>query len=455
MTSTLQEIEARIKNRDVLISVFGLGRIGLPTAAIFANAGFKVNGIDINSEIITLLNQGKTILDEPGLVELVKKSTGAKMLQGLLQSEIKNLESDVFIICVPTPVTENKVPDYSDVLSAIEKIGEILKKGDLVIVESTTSPGTVENLLIPRIERNSQLTVKKDFWIVSCPERANPGEILHIFQNTPRIIGGIDQKSTDVTFKLYREVMSAEIIKVSNPKTANAVKLTENIFRDVNIALMNEISILYEKLGIDTFEIIKAASSKWNFVPHFPGAGVGGPCLPANPYYLIQEGMKVGFVPHLIRFAREINDRMPAHLIELILDALNEAGKTVKNANICLLGMSYKENIGDAQVSPFFPIYNALRELKANIKVHDPHFLNKNPLSITIESSIENALEDADCIVFITAHDEFKKLRLENVQLMASSPLVIVDGRNVTDNKKLPKGTIFRGIGRLKSSDFE
>jgi len=136
------------------------------------------------------------------------------MLQGLLQSEIKNLESDVFIICVPTPVTENKVPDYSDVLSAIEKIGEILKKGDLVIVESTTSPGTVENLLIPRIERNSQLTVKKDFWIVSCPERANPGEILHIFQNTPRIIGGIDQKSTDVTFKLYREVMSAEIIKV-------------------------------------------------------------------------------------------------------------------------------------------------------------------------------------------------------------------------------------------------
>ncbi|MHA1404413.1 MAG: UDP binding domain-containing protein [Candidatus Helarchaeota archaeon] len=218
---------------------------------------------------------------------------------------------------------------------------------------------------------------------------------------------------------------------------------------------MNEISILYEKLGIDTFEIIKAASSKWNFVPHFPGAGVGGPCLPANPYYLIQEGMKVGFVPHLIRFAREINDRMPAHLIELILDALNEAGKTVKNANICLLGMSYKENIGDAQVSPFFPIYNALRELKANIKVHDPHFLNKNPLSITIESSIENALEDADCIVFITAHDEFKKLRLENVQLMASSPLVIVDGRNVTDNKKLPKGTIFRGIGRLKSSDFE
>ncbi|MHA1249987.1 MAG: nucleotide sugar dehydrogenase [Candidatus Helarchaeota archaeon] len=441
-------VKSKFMKGEITFTIIGLGRIGLPTAAMIANKGIKVYGYDINEQLINNLKSGIATIDEPELDKIVKNIINKKFLIPTTDPELAVKNSDVIIICLPTPVSSEKIPDYSAIYNCFNEISSYIKKGSLIIIESTVSPGTVENLIIPTIEKNSKLKVSKDFGIASCPERANPGEIIYRFKKTPRIIGGIDKKSTEIAVSIYRCIVDSELIVVSNPKTANAVKLTENIFRDVNIALMNELAILFGKLGIDTIEIIKAASTKWNFVPHYPGAGVGGPCLPANPYYLIQEAIKVDYVPHLIRMAREINDRMPHHLVELISQTLNIIGKPVKKTKITILGISYKPNIADYQLSPVFPVYNELLKLKAILKVYDPFFKGQTIKNIKIEDNFEDSIKNSECIVIMTEHQEFKNIDLKALTKLTETPLVIVDGRNTFDINNIPSNIIYRSIGR-------
>ncbi len=452
----INQISQQLRDGKIKIAVFGLGRIGLPTALIFADRGAIVYGYDTQDSVIESIKSGNPLIDEPGLPELLTRVISNNHL--IVTTNIKGImeNADVFIICVPTPITKDKVADYSQIIRVCEEALHLIKKDDLIIVESTISPATIDDYIIPIIKKRTKLVASRDFDIVCCPERADPGNILSNFQKIPRIIGGLTEKSAKITEAIYKFVTEAEIIIVKDAKTASAVKLTENIFRDVNIALMNELAILYEKLGLDIIEIIEAASTKYNFQPHYPGAGVGGPCLPANPYYLIQEAIKVGFVPHLIRMAREINDRMPQHIIELTLQALNEAGKSTKNAKITILGVTYKPHVRDFQLSPAIPIINGMKSLGAEISIYDPLIQPENDSKSVlfqktkIINSIPNAIEESDCLIFVTAHDEFKNLKFEEFNEKSKKSLIIVDGRNIFDPAKLSKKIIYKGVGRKK-----
>ncbi len=449
LTSSKKKLINALKNGSIQVCVIGLGRIGLPTAAVFAVAGVPVIGVDIDEEVIKNVNSGKTQYDdEPGLSDLLKNIVSSGRLKATKDVGSAVSKSSFVIISVPTPIDCNNVPDYSLIVKVCKEIKNSLKKGTVVIVESTVGPGTVEELIVPLLEE-SGLKAGKDFGIASCPERANPGQILESLRTVPRIIGGIDERSAEVATTLYAFALDVNIVKLRDPKTANAVKLTENIFRDVNIALMNELAVLYEKLGIDIIEVINACATKWNFMPHYPGPGVGGPCLPANPYYLIYEGIKVGYILYLIRMAREVNDRMSDHVISMVSTAINDVNKNVKGSKISILGVAYKANIHDIQMTPMKRVYNGLKSMGAKISIYDPLFKGEKIFSSKAEKSLEEAITASDCILIGTDHEEFRNLDLEEIRKILNMPAAIVDTRNILNPKKVKEhGFSHRGIGR-------
>lgn len=440
------EIEEKLKEGKITIAVVGAGRIGLPTAVLFADAGAKVIACDIDEGVVACINNSQNYIDEPGLDELFEKVVKSGHLKASMDTTLIMKAADVAILSVPTPVSEEKVPVYDFILSAAKAVGEGLRRGAMVIVESTIAPGTLENQLIPVIEKASGLKAGKDFLAASCPERADPGSIITKFRAIPRVVGGIDRKSVETARALY-ETIADQIIVVSDPKTANAVKLTENVFRDVNIALMNELAILFERLGIDVLEVIETAASKWNFVPHYPGAGVGGPCLPANAYYLIGEGNKIGFVPYLLRLSREINDRMPLEMVRLAMEALNRTGKCLKDAQIALLGIAYKPGVRDVQGTPALPIISQLLERGATITICDPMLADTSFNGYQVLGDVQEAVKGVDCILLVTGHKEFRRLNLIQLAEKTAKPLIIVDGRGLYRTSEKPEGTIYLGIG--------
>jgi nucleotide sugar dehydrogenase len=450
MNLSKQAVMKAVKNGKLKVCVIGLGRIGLPTAAMFAKAGAQVIGADTNSKVVQLVNSGRCqFKDEPNLENLVETVVKTRNLKATVDVSTAVKQADVILICVSTPVDENKVPDYSQVKKACLHTAKSLRKGSLVIIESTVGPGTVENLVVPLLEKKSKMKAGIEFGVASCPERADPGNIIQDLKSIPRIIGGINTKSADVAAALYRAVLGVGVVKVSNPKTANAVKLTENLFRDVNIALANEFAILYEKLGIDTIEVIEACSTKYNFMPHYPGAGVGGPCLPQNPYYLIVEGIKVGNIPYLVRLAREINDRMPEHVVTLITRALNTVGKTVQKSKIALLGISYKPGIRDIQLTPMEKVFYHLKNMGASIKIYDPLYREEKVFGVKTTKTLNEAIKEADCIVIGTAHKEFFNINLAAFSKLCNMPAAFVDTRHViTRHEAEKRGFAYLGIGR-------
>jgi nucleotide sugar dehydrogenase len=445
-----KETKEALVNGKITICVVGLGRIGLPTACMFAAAGARVIGVDINEEIVHEVNSGKCrFQDEPGMEELLRKAIAQKKFNASCDTSSCVAISDVIILCVPTPVNESKVPYFQPILESCVHIGKSLKKGTLIVVESTVSPGTVENKIVPLIEKTSGMKATEDFGVASCPERASPGETLNHLKSVPRIVGGIDSDSTKVAAAIYSSALGVKIIKVADPKTANAVKLTENIFRDVNIALMNEFAILYEKLGIDVIEVINTCSTKWNFVPHYPGPGVGGPCLPANAYYIIDEGLKVGYIPLLIRMAREINDRMPDHVVTLVTEALNCAGKVVSKSRITLLGVSYKAGVHDLQMTPLQRVFQALKIMGASVAIYDPMFKGEEVFGATVARNLNEALSMSDCIIIGTADKEFKNMNLNKVAQICNKPTALVDTCNIITPEDAKKhGFFYQGVGR-------
>ena len=449
-----EDVRAAFTDRKIKICTIGLGRIGLPTAAMFASAGATVIGVDINPEVVLSVNEGKTrFVDEPGLDKVVEGPSKNGNLRATTDYESAVAQSDFIIVCVPTPVDQARTPDYSAVISVCKTIGRLLKPGTTVIIESTVGPGTVENLIRPLLESESKMRAGSDFGLASCPERSDPGNIISNMRTVPRVVGGINQHCTDLVADLYETLLNVKVYKVSDPKTANAVKLTENLFRDVNIALANEFALVYEKLGIDAIEVIKACASKYNFMPHYPGAGVGGPCLPSNSYYLISEGVKAGNIPYLVRAAREINDRMPDHVVELVSEALNEVGKTIRGSKIAILGVSYKPEIKDVQQTPVELICSNLSRLGAMLDIYDPMFPGEEVFGYPTRRSLAQAVNGADCIVIGTAHREFQNMDLKLLAQLAESPAALVDSRNVVSPKDaLAAGFSFRGVGRRTAS---
>jgi nucleotide sugar dehydrogenase len=448
-----EDIGPLLRSHELRICIIGLGRIGLPTAAVFAEAGARVTGLDIDESIVKQTNAGQCrLLDEPGLEEVVTRTVKENNLSATTDPEAAIPSSHFIVVCVPTPVDANKSPNYDAVRRVSETVGKFLSKGSIVIVESTVGPGVVEDLVGSTIERESGLKQGVDFGLASCPERSDPGSIMKNMHAVPRIVGCTDGNTADLVAALYKEGLNVPVVKVSNPKTANAVKLTENLFRDVNIALANEFALLYEEFGIDTVEVINACATKYNFMPHYPGAGVGGPCLPSNSYYLIMEGIRVGNIPYLIRLAREINDRMPDHMVELTSEALNEVGKTIRGSKIAVLGIAYKPGVRDIQHSPVDRIIARLVGMGAKVEAYDPMYAGETVMGVAVRESAEQAVTGSDCIVVGTAHDEFKRLSLDQLSKLANTKAALVDGRSVFEPAEARRvGFAFRGVGRANS----
>ena len=444
------QIQAHLTSNSLKVGIVGIGRIGLPTALCFANSGFETIGIDINAELVNMVNSGDYPLkDEPEFDKIFEVVMHQKKLVATTNISKAVLECDIILLSLPTPIDDQNIPDYTALLLVGKSLNKVLSNGQIVIVESTVEPGFIENELLQIIEGPDR-TLKSgiDFHLAACPEIANPGEIMKDFKNLPRLVGSIDEKISSIVSQIYTHVFGVELILMPNCKTANAVKLTTNAFRDINIAFINELALLFEKLGIDTYTVIDAAKRKYNFQPHFPGAGVGGPCLPTNSYQYLNSSKKIdGDFLKIIKEARKINENMPNHVVNLLSNALSESNTSLNNSTIALLGVSYKPNIHDVQIAPSKEIIKILKEKNAKIKIFDPHFTTQ-VFGLNTEKSISDALSESDAVILITGHKEFQNLDLKKFSKTMKNPVLVDCTGLVNPSDAKESGFIFRGIGR-------
>ena len=449
--SSHNDVEKSLKSRTLRVCVVGIGRIGLPTALLFAKSGLDTIGVDINENLVQNINSGiYPLKDEPGIEEIFNDVIKNKKFSATTKIEDAVPNSDLILLSLPTPMDENNIPDYSALRSVATKLSEILSPNSLVIVESTIEPGFIEDEMISTILESGRLKIEENFFIGVCPENANPGEILHDFTNLPRLVGGINNHVTELIKMIYDFVFSVELVEMPNCKTANAVKLTTNVFRDVNIAFVSELSLMFEKLGIDTMKVLEAAKKKYNFQIHYPGAGVGGPCLPINSYQLLNSAKRAGVKLSMIESGRKINEKMPDHVVKLTSDAFKESNKSLQNSDILILGVSYKPNVKDIQLSPAEKIIKKLQNLGTNVHVYDPYFPSENVFGIKVEDNLDDILPKMDAAIIVTSHDDFKKIKISSFTKMKSP--ILIDTRGIIDpsSAKLEK-VIFRGLGRGNS----
>lgn len=426
------------------IAIFGLGHIGLPTAALFAKNGFNVVGVDINQKTVDKVNSGVSSIMEPGMDELVKEVVSNGNLRATTQSSEATKNSNVLIVIVPTPVDENKCSDLSAVISACHMIADDLKKGDLVIIESTIPPGTCEDVVIPILEKNG-LKSSIDFKVAYTPERALPNNTLFEMTHNARVIGGIDSESSKRAVLLYEKITEGKVIAVKNLVTAEMVKLMENTFRDTNIALANELAIACESMGIDAIDAITAANYHPRVNIHTPGPGVGGHCLSIDPYFIVEIADKKDNPALLIKTARDINEHMPYHVADIIKKTLAEFNKPLNKSTIGILGVAYKANVADARETPAEPLIRALCGDGCEVMAHDPHVsreIIENMGANFVE--FEKALK-CDCVVLITDHEEYYNITPEMIENS-----IFICNRPILDPEVFRKqGVIFRGVGRL------
>ena len=440
------DLEQAIRDRSARIAVIGMGYVGLPTAVNFAENGFNVIGVSRTRDKVNAINQGFCYLKDLNIDARVEGVVRRKNLTATTDTKEATKKSDVIVITVPTPVTPDKKPDLSFIISAGRDISHGLGRGKLVVLESTVYPGVTEEVLTPVLEE-AGLKAGTDFGLSYCPERYNPGDAAHGILDVVRIVGGVTPYWTEITAQLYKH-NAKDVVTVKDIKTAEAAKVIENIQRDLNIALMNELALIFERLHVDIMEVIRAAATKWNFNVYYPGAGVGGHCLPVDPYYLVQKAAELGYHSQVITAGRAINDSMPFHVLNLTVDALNEQSRAVKGSKITVLGLTYKENVGDYRESPAAVLIEELTKKGADVHLVDP-YVEECVLKefATPEKTVYQALSGADALVLMTAHSAFNGLDLPKVR-DAMRTAIIVDGRRIFDpdaTKQL--GFIYKGVG--------
>ena len=448
--SSIDEVRDSLESRSLKVCVIGIGRIGLPTALSFAKAGLQTIGVDINEKLVDLINKGNFPLkDEPGYEEIFNKVRKNGNFSVTTKIDDAVPQSDLILLSLPTPMDENNIPNYSALRTVGKQLGKILEPNSLVIVESTIEPGFIEDEFVEIINEFGKLKAGENFTVGVCPENANPGEILHDFSNLPRLVGGIDENTTKIITSIYCNVFSVELIEMPNCKTANAVKLTTNVFRDLNIAYVNELALMFDKLGIDTLKVLEAARKKYNFQIHFPGPGVGGPCLPINSYQFLNMAKRIGVPLNLVKFGREINERMSDHVTDLVTDAFQEINKTVDKSKILILGVSYKPDVKDIQLTPAEDVIKKLQKLGAKILIYDPFYVGNQVFGIKVEEKINDIISEVDATIIVTAHKEFKLIDPSIFSQMKSPILVDTSGMiDIISAKKI--GLVFRGLGRGK-----
>ena len=448
--NNLKDVKKSLNLRTLRVCVVGIGRIGLPTALSFAKSGLQTIGVDINENLVSTINSGVFPLkDEPGYEEIFNDVIKNKMFSATTKIEDAIPNSDLILLSLPTPMDKNNVPDYSALRDSASKLSKFLSPNSLIIVESTVEPGFIEDEMVPIISKSDQLKIGENFFIGVCPENANPGEILHDFTNLPRLVGSINKQTTEIIALIYDFVFAVELVIMPDCKTANAVKLTTNVFRDINIAFINELSLMFDKLGIDTLKVLEAAKKKYNFQIHYPGAGVGGPCLPINSYQLLNAARRSGVNLSMIEYGRQINEKMPEHVIKLTLDAFKECKKPIQNNDILILGVSYKPDVKDIQLTPAKHIIKKLQDLGANIHIYDPYFSSSQVFGINVEENLDAVISKVDASIIITAHKEFRNISLPVFNKMKSP--ILVDTRGIIDPMDAKQAKlIFRGLGRGK-----
>lgn len=420
------------------IGIFGLGHIGLPTAAILANNNIHVLGADVNENTVNNINQGICNFEEPGLNSLVKDAVKNNYLSATTDLEYVANTCDIIIVIVPTPIFENKKADLTYVISACESIKKGLKKGNLVIIESTVPPETGINVIKPLLEE-SGLICGEDFYLSYSPERALPNNTIFEMTHNARIIGGFNEKSADLTAQLYSYITQGEIIKVKNITSAEMVKLMENTYRDVNIALSNELAKICEKINVNANEVINAANYHPRVNLHTPGPGVGGHCIPIDPYFLIEIAEKYGETAKLISDSRVINDSMPDHVLS-ILSKFNDGISTVS-----VLGIAYKGNVDDVRETPSKKLIELLIKNEYKVVAHDPIVKKEVIETFNVDSvSYEDSLK-SDCIIIMTDHDMYKELKPEQVK-----DKLVISTKPILDSYKFREAGInFQAIGDI------
>ena len=445
------QIQDHLKNHSLKIGVVGIGRIGLPTALCFANAGFETIGIDINEKLVNMVNSGDYPLkDEPEFDKIFENVIENKKFRAETNIEKVVPNCDIILLSLPTPMNNQNIPDYTALLTVGKNLNGLLSNGQIVIVESTVEPGFIENELLESMEGSKKNLISgTDFHLAVCPETANPGEIMHDFKKLPRLVGSIDEKIRPIVSELYTNVFGVELIPMPNCKTANAVKLTTNVFREINIGFINELSLLFEKLGIDTYTVIEAAKSKYNFQPHYPGPGVGGPCLPVNAYQYLNSSKKIDVnLLKIVQDARKINEYMPQHVIDLLADAFSETNNSLENSTIAILGISYKPNVHDVQIAPSETIIKLLKEKNVNLKIFDPYFNSETVFGYKIENSISEAVSGSDAVLIVTGHNEFNNFNFDLLSGSMNKPILVDCTGKIDPQNIKSEGIIFRGIGR-------
>jgi len=446
--SNFEEVKKSLDSKSLRVCVIGIGRIGLPTALSFAKSGLQTIGVDINEKLVQDINlKNFPLKDEPGYQSIFNDVLEKKLFSATTKIEDAVSNSDLILLSLPTPMDKNNIPDYTALSIVGSQLSEILTPNSLVIVESTIEPGFIENEMISLISKSGRLKIEDNFSIGVCPENANPGEILHDFTHLPRLVGGINENITKIITMIYKYVFSVDLIEMENCKTANAVKLTTNVFRDINIAFVNELSIMFEKLGIDTMKVLEAAKAKYNFQVHYPGAGVGGPCLPINSYQLLNTARRAGVKLSIIESGRKINETMPDHVIQLTLDAFDECKKSIDKSKILIMGISYKPNVKDIQLSPAKDIIKKFQNLGSLVHIYDPFFHSTEVFGLKVEDNFENILPEMDAVVIVTGHDEFKKIEINSFLKLKSK--ILIDSRGIIDPISIKNiNLIFRGLGR-------
>ena len=442
------EVLKALESRTLRVCVIGIGRIGLPTALSFAKSGLETIGVDINKNLVDNINLGKFPLkDEPGYDEIFDNVIKNQKFSATTNIENAVSNSDLILLSLPTPMDENNIPDYSALRIVASQLSDILSPNSLVIVESTIEPGFIEDEMVSLISKSGRLDVENNFFIGVCPENANPGEILHDFTNLPRLVGGINPDISKIIKLIYNFVFAVELVEMPNCKTANAVKLTTNVFRDINIAFVSELALMFEKLGIDTNAVLEAAQKKYNFQVHYPGSGVGGPCLPINSYQLLNTAKRIGSNLSIIESGRKINEKMPEHVISLVQNAFDEIHESLDKSHILILGISYKPNVKDIQLTPAEEIIKKLQNNGAIIHIYDPYFISTEAFGIKIENNINDIISKVDATIIVTAHDEFKKLDILLFKEMKHP--ILIDTRGIIDPIiAKQQQLVFRGLGR-------
>ena len=458
----LQEIDQivkRVNDKNITVCVVGVGTIGLPLATFLADKGFSVKGLDVSEKRVEQINSGTVIYEYQ---DLLKKVTNKGNLKATTNPEKALQDVEAIFICVPTPLNTKNEMDISNLYDVSKKISPHLKKGMMLIFESSVAIGTTKQVS-KNIEGMTELRFGKELGLAYCPERYNPtpmkkdkqdpefntqsrGESFSV-DKISRVVGGIDEKSTKIAKLFYSEFISTEVSELSSIEAAEATKLLENIFRDVNIALVNELAKIFPKFGLDVFEIINAAKTKpFAYMPHYPGAGVGGECIPVDTWYLISQAEKLGIDSKLMKTARMVNDSMPEYVIELLEEELKKIDRKIDSSKVTVLGLCYKKNIPDIRLSPTFPLLEKLATKNVETIICDPVYEGiKSPINLT---PISEAFKDSDVIILMTDHDDFKKIDFGKIKNEMKSH-IIIDGRNLFKDKKLKElGFAYRVVGK-------